>query len=104
MKTYEEAVDKITKDLSELLISKQKDYGHRNITDTGVIGLIVRMNDKIARLKNLHGFTDETYKVKSAKNESITDTWKDIANYAIIALMLEEGLFTLPLKEKTNGK
>ena len=96
---YEDGVSEVVKELSELLINKQRDYGHKNITEMGVIGLIVRMNDKMARLKNLHGFTDKSYQLKEAKNESITDTWKDIANYAIIALMLENDTFKLELQE-----
>lgn len=90
--TFEEAVDEVMGELRELMINKQRDYGHSNITDFGEYGVLVRLNDKVCRLKNLLG-------KKEPKNESIEDSWIDTANYAIIAIMLRRGLFTLPLKE-----
>ena len=75
------------------MINKQRDYGHNNILDFGEYGVLVRLNDKVCRLKNLLG------NKKEPKNESIDDSWIDTANYAIIAIMLRRGLFTLPLKE-----
>lgn len=96
VRTFEEALDEIMIELRELLIEKQRDYGHRNILDFGEYGVLVRANDKIARLKNLLG-------KKEPKNESIDDSWRDLANYAIIALMLRKGTFTLPLDEDTTN-
>lgn len=90
--TFEEAVDEVMGELRELMIDKQRDYSHSNITDFGEYGVLVRLNDKVCRLKNLLG-------KKEPKNESIEDSWIDAANYAIIALMLRKGTFTLPLKE-----
>jgi len=90
--TFEEAIDEVMGELRELMINKQRDYGHSNITDFGEYGVFVRLNDKVCRLKNLLG-------KKEPKNESIDDSWMDIANYSIIALMLRKGIFTLPLKE-----
>lgn len=90
--TFEEAVDEVMGELRELMINKQRDYGHSNINDFGEYGVLVRLNDKVCRLKNLLG-------KKEPKNESIDDSWMDIANYSIIALMLRKGIFTLPLKE-----
>jgi hypothetical protein len=45
------------------------------------------MNDKMERLKTLFN----KGRRKRAINESIVDTFRDISNYAIIALMLELG-------------
>ncbi len=90
--TFEEAVGEVMAELRKLMINKQRDYGHRNIMDFGEYGVLVRANDKIARLKNLLG-------KKEPKNEAIEDSWRDLANYAIIALMLRKGTFTLPLSE-----
>ncbi len=90
-KKFSEAVDQIIGELRTIMLSKQADYGPRNITDFGEVGCLVRANDKIARLKNL-------LNNKSVpKNESIDDSWVDLANYAIIALMLRKGIFELPL-------
>lgn len=94
--TFEEALDEVINELRELMINKQRDYGHRNIMDFGEYGVLVRANDKIARLKNLLG-------KKEPKNEALEDSWRDLANYAIIALMLRKGTFTLPLKEDADA-
>lgn len=69
----------------QLLDSKQQDYGSRNISDFGEFGVIVRLNDKIQRLRNLHikGGTE-------VKFESVKDTWQDISNYGLIGMMLCE--------------
>ena len=74
-----------TDGLAELLIKKQKDYGPKNISDSPggpLNGLRVRMFDKLARINNLveTGVTPE--------NESLRDSFMDIANYAIIAMMV----------------
>jgi hypothetical protein len=77
--------------MSELLASKQHDYGHRNITSFGLVGVGVRMSDKIARLENLVKRDDD------AVNEPLTDTYKDIVGYAVIAGMLMNDTFRLEL-------
>jgi hypothetical protein len=66
-----------------LLDVKQKDYGPGNISRFGVKGLSVRLYDKVERLANLLMDKEE-----SPKNESLEDTFKDIANYGLIGLML----------------
>tara|TARA_R110002020_G_scaffold29090_5_gene92081 strand:+ start:1456 stop:1827 length:372 start_codon:yes stop_codon:yes gene_type:complete len=66
-----------------LLDEKQKDYGPRNISRFGTKGLSVRLYDKVERLANLLLDRGEL-----PKNESLEDTFKDIANYGIIGLML----------------
>ncbi len=67
-----------------LMDRKQQDYGSKNISSFGTFGVVVRMNDKFERIKNLF-----RNKRKRAVNESIRDTFRDVSNYAIIALMLE---------------
>lgn len=90
---FEDAVDQIMTELKELMISKQKDYGPGNIMSFGEFGVLVRANDKMERLKNL------LTKKRDPSNESIEDTWKDLANYGIIALMVRRGIFELPLRD-----
>lgn len=89
--TFDAAARKIAGELVNLLISKQHDYGPGNIMAFGEFGVLVRANDKIERLKNL------LQSGKAPQHEAIADTWQDLANYAIIALMLRQGTFTLPL-------
>ena len=72
-------------ELEELLLSKHKDYGPKNISQSPggpLNGLRVRLWDKLARLNNL---TDKNTK---PQHESLEDTFKDMANYAIIGLLV----------------
>ena len=80
-------------EMCSLLISKQHDYGHRNITTFGLRGVLVRLSDKIERLNNLKS------KKSKAKNESLLDTLRDIVGYCVIALMLNDETFDLELGE-----
>ncbi|MBU1173211.1 MAG: DUF1599 domain-containing protein [Proteobacteria bacterium] len=92
--TWESACRDKCMELADLLISKQHDYGKANITDFGEMGVVVRMNDKFARIKNL---------VKSGIDpihEALADTYDDIAGYAILARMVRDGTFDLPYGEK----
>lgn len=73
---------------AKLMDDKQKDYGSKNISSFGTFGVVVRMNDKFERIRNL--FLNRR---KRAVNESIRDSFRDISNYAIIALMLEAKLW-----------
>jgi hypothetical protein len=78
----------IIDELGNLLISKQRDYGPGNINNAyggPINGLMVRMGDKFERLKNLlaSGHTPQ--------HESIEDSFKDLANYCIIAMMVTRG-------------
>jgi hypothetical protein len=76
-------------DLLRVLVQKQKDYGPTNIAlapGGPINGLLVRMNDKLQRLINL------TYKSEEKPNyEAIRDSYEDLANYCVIALMVMDG-------------
>ena len=93
--SFEEACRIAALQVAEIVISKQHDYGHDNILAFRERGLIVRLWDKIARLKNLLWVMND-----DPKNESIEDTFTDIAGYAIIGLMLKNNTFENELKEK----
>ena len=88
---FEHACRQIADELAALVINKQRDYGHDNINAFGELGLVIRTNDKVARLRNLQN--------KEGVTEPRIDAWWDIAGYAIIALMRERGWFDLELKE-----
>lgn len=90
-KTFEDACRQIADEVVELVNAKQHDYGKENVLAFGELGLLVRSNDKIARLKNLRG--------KEGVTEPRIDAWQDLAGYAILALMVDRSWFTLPLKE-----
>tara|TARA_Y100000296_G_C5129720_1_gene234844 strand:- start:821 stop:1141 length:321 start_codon:yes stop_codon:yes gene_type:complete len=93
--SFEEACRVIALQIAEIVISKQHDYGQDNILAFRDRGLVVRLWDKVARLKNLLWVMNE-----EPKNESIEDTFTDIAGYAIIGLMLKNNTFENELREK----
>ena len=80
-----------------LFCRKQMDYGPSNIAmgtalktkedrRLSLIGLIVRINDKIQRLMNLvvkHN--------RDAQNEPVMDAFKDLSVYGIIAQIVDNG-------------
>ena len=79
----------------ELFCKKQKDYGPKNIsvgtnleTDEDIklalTGLWFRMNDKMQRFQQIVMNNQEP------ENESLMDTFMDLANYAIIAQLVQE--------------
>jgi hypothetical protein len=79
----------------EMFAAKHMDYGLNNIALGGDIlnvpgdkkfsltGLCIRLTDKISRLKNLL-INGKNY----VKGEGMEDTFLDIANYGIIALLV----------------
>jgi len=89
----------ICEEMLELFKKKQADYGPTNIgmgkskikTDKDVqlslMGLGTRLNDKTSRFLNL------TMQDRKPKNESIDDTLIDIANYAVMALIVRSKLW-----------
>lgn len=85
---FELDIWEISDELTNLLIKKHADYGPRNISGSPggpLNGLRVRMWDKIARINHLIETGND------AKNESLEDSFADLANYSIIALMVLKG-------------
>ena len=82
---FEDDVRIVYDELMSVLLKKHKDYGPKNIADApggALNGLRVRIHDKTARINNL---LDSQRK---AEYESLEDSFKDLANYAIIALLV----------------
>ena len=88
----------ITKEQYELFCRKQYDYGRGNITLGGdldddedrmlaLTALVIRMNDKVNRLKNII----LKHKGNNAvKGETYMDAFKDLSVYGIIAQLVAE--------------
>lgn len=86
---FELNVRDVMQELGDLLIKKHRDYGPKNISNSpygATNGLVVRMWDKIARIVNLTKQGNVT-----AENEPLEDSFKDIANYGIIGLLVLRG-------------
>ena len=76
----------------ELFKKKNTDYGDA-FANYGVVGVLVRMGDKIARLQSI-----TTKCVNLVNTESLRDTLIDLHNYSAMAIMLLD-----EDKEKTNN-
>jgi hypothetical protein len=82
---FDEAIQQKFQHAKAVLLQKHKDYGPKNIAQSPggpLNGLRVRMWDKFARINHLidSGATPE--------NESLKDSFLDMANYAIIAMLV----------------
>jgi len=98
-KCLDHAFEKVCEELLAMFIKKHKDYGKGNILDTRELGIAFRISDKLNRLKHL------LIKDKEPRNESVDETWIDIATYAVIAVLYRRSWFKrLELKESKNKK
>ena len=66
----------------ELFKRKNQDYGDA-FAKYGVVGVLVRMGDKIARLQSI-----STTSISLVDTESLRDTLIDLHNYSAMAIML----------------
>ena len=101
--TFEQAMARLNTECDRVMIKKQLDYGNLNIAIWDVLGVAVRLTDKVMRLREL------LLSGRSPQNESIRDTAVDIRNYGLILLMLADGLWGLPVEvpqntEQTEGR
>ena len=105
---YPECVDELLKNFDEaykLWCRKQSDYGDGNIKlgleissessfhtqnrALAQLGIVIRMNDKIQRLINIHKKSIFNGEELSVSDESIEDTCIDIMNYANMLIVLK---------------
>jgi len=88
----------ITKEQYELFCKKQYDYGCGNITLGGdldndedrmfaLTALVIRMNDKVNRLKNI---IVKHRGENAVDNETYMDAFKDLSVYGVIAQLVAE--------------
>jgi len=95
-KEFEVSLANTFNELEELLLSKHKDYGPKNIAEApggAINGLRVRMHDKLARINNLYEYMQDTGGFQP-QHESLEDSFKDMANYAVIGLLVLRGDWT----------
>lgn len=93
--TFQQAAHAAADEVADLVISKQKDYGPKNILNSVVqpeLAIAVRLNDKLARLANL------VQQGKTPENETLMDTANDIIGYGLVLKMVLEGTFELPME------
>ena len=66
----------------QLFIKKNKDYGE-SYSNCGLIGILIRIQEKMNRLINISNTN-----ITLVKEESLKDTLLDLHNYAALALLL----------------
>ena len=70
--------------MKDLYLKKNHDYGDsvsKTFDEYGLVSFLVRMDDKMNRIKTLNKIQDA-----AVRGEKIEDTLLDLANYAILAL------------------
>ena len=75
-------MEKILDEMNILIRKKNEMYGDGNIDAIGQEGIMIRLKEKIERLKHL------LEKNLNPEEEPVEDTWKDIIGYGIIGLMV----------------
>ena len=78
----QEQMERIQKEALDIFIKKNADYGDA-FAKYGIVGVLVRMDDKIQR-----GINITKNKISLVEDESIRDTLLDLHNYAAMAIML----------------
>lgn len=84
---FEEAVQQVFQHAKSVLLKKHADYGPKNIAQSPggpLNGIRVRMWDKFARINNLMDKGTDS----EPEYESLYDSFLDMANYAIIAMLV----------------
>lgn len=84
MKSQEQRIEEICKDVESLLKKKNNDYGNSfsiQFEKYGVMSAMIRMDDKMRRLENLLKGT------LAQVDESIEDTLLDLVGYGTLALV-----------------
>ena len=74
----------VQKEARELFEKKNADYGDA-FADYGVVGVLVRLGDKLRRCQNI-----SNKGVNIVNDESMRDTLIDLHNYAAMAVMLHD--------------
>lgn len=95
--TYHTRFKMAAEEVAHLLARKRVDYGWQNIAESGEEGVVLRLQDKINRLRTL-GANGKP------NNESIEDTWADVAGYGIIGLLVHRGQWILPRDPDATGQ
>jgi hypothetical protein len=75
-------MENIQKEALELFKKKNADYGDA-FANYGVVGVLVRMGDKISRLSSITNTG-----ITLVNTESLKDTLIDLHNYSAMAMML----------------
>lgn len=85
-----EWLDALVDEAKAVMRERGKKYGPGNIAEWGELGVLVRLSDKMARLREMQ---QNGSSASDFADESVEDTYIDIINYGIIALAWRRGLW-----------
>ena len=86
----EKSMRQVCDEIVTVVIKKNHDYGDNNLLRHGLRGILIRLDDKSARLANLLD------KAGQVDDETVEDTLKDIAGYAMQGIrLIREGTIVL---------
>lgn len=75
-------LEELMVEVFELMEDRHQKYGSGNIAKRGIPGILVRLDDKLARIDNGDmDYADESYR----------DAWMDVVGYGLVALMCLDG-------------
>lgn len=83
MEEKEKAFEEVLAEMLQTFLKKNHDYGNsfaKTFSEFGLVSSVVRMNDKMERLKSL-------LKAQAKVDESVRDTLMDLANYSVMTVM-----------------
>jgi len=83
MEEKEKAFEEVLAEMLQTFLKKNHDYGNsfaKTFSEFGLVSAVVRMNDKMERLKSL-------LKAQAKVDESVRDTLMDLANYSVMTVM-----------------
>ena len=92
-----EQLETVQKDALELFKKKNTDYGDA-FAKFGVIGVLMRIEDKIQRSLSI-----SKKNITMVNDESIRDTLLDLHNYAAMAIMLLDENKDIQKLDETNN-
>lgn len=85
--TLDQAFEQVNTELLQMFLAKHRDYGKGNILANKELGIAMRISEKVERLKHL------LMANQTPENESIEETWIDIAVYSVIGVLYRRGQF-----------
>ena len=82
---------KVALECIKLFDEKQLDYGSSNIAASGEIGIAVRLQDKVSRMR--HSLLKGMRGKGEVNNEPLVDSYQDAANYGMIGMLLNRKIW-----------
>lgn len=88
------SITKAIKEIEDVLQERNAKYGDNNLLDYGILGLVIRMSDKLSRIKNA---------LVTGNYDIIEDALIDLAGYSINGYRLLKEKRIKPLGEVLDG-